>query len=67
MQLDLLNIILIIYGLYTLYGVLAKPDFYWQGRRMQRIRGVMGDDKAKTLYLVTGIIMLGVGLFGMLR
>lgn len=65
MQPNLLDILLIIFGLYYLYGVVRKPDFYWQRGRIQRTREIIGDRNTQVMYLAVGLIMLGVGIAGM--
>ncbi len=64
MTIDPLNIILILFGLFTLYGTIAQPDFYWNRGRVMRARQLMGDRNARIMYFATGLIMLGVGAWG---
>lgn len=60
----IIDIVLILFGIFTLYGVAAKPDFYWNSRRIARTRGIIGDQSTTVLYIVVGILMLGVGIWG---
>jgi hypothetical protein len=66
---DVLDVILILFGLFTLYGVLAKPDFYWNRGRIRRARDLIGDKKTHNMYLFAGVLMLifgALGAFGVL-
>ncbi|MCP5096458.1 MAG: hypothetical protein GY943_12970 [Chloroflexi bacterium] len=59
-----IDIVLILFGMFTLYGVATKPDFYWNSRRIARTRQMIGDERTSTMYIVVGILMLGVGVWG---
>lgn len=59
----LLNSIILAYGLYTLFGVIFKPDFYWNSRRLTRARGLVGDKTTARMYAVVGAIMIAVALW----
>ena len=61
---DVLNVVLILFGLFTLYGAVFQPDFYWNRGRIRRARDLIGDEKTRIMYLVTGAIMLIVGALG---
>lgn len=65
MRFDLLSIILILFGLFTLYGIHFKPDFYWERGRIRRTREIIGDRRTSILYYVVGLLMLVVGIWGM--
>lgn len=64
MQFDLLSVILILFGLFTLYGVYFKPNFYWERGRIRRTREIIGDRRTGILYYVAGLLMLAVGVWG---
>ena len=65
MQPTLIDYILVILGAYYLYGVVFKPDFFWQRGRIHRTREIMGDKNTARMYLVVALITLGFGLLGM--
>jgi hypothetical protein len=60
---EILDIILIVFGIITILGVIFKPDIYWNRGRLRQTREIIGDRNTAILYLVVGIIMLGVGLY----
>ncbi|RMD51739.1 MAG: hypothetical protein D6835_02955 [Candidatus Thermofonsia bacterium] len=60
---EILDIILIVFGIITILGVIFKPDIYWNRGRLRQTREIIGDRNTTILYLVVGIIMLGVGLY----
>ncbi|MBE2198515.1 MAG: hypothetical protein IAE79_07895 [Anaerolinea sp.] len=66
MQPTLLDIILIIFGLFTLFGVVARPGFYWERGRIRRTREIIGDKNTAIMYFVMGSIMLVIGVVGFL-
>ena len=57
----ILDIILIAYGAYTLFGLLFKPDFYWNGKLLTRAREAMGDTLAQVVYLIIAFACLALG------
>ncbi|MCA9931649.1 MAG: hypothetical protein KC419_24370 [Anaerolineales bacterium] len=61
---ELLDIIIIGAGVYTLLGVFLKFDFFWNRGRILRTRQIIGDQRTATMYLVVGLILLGVGIWG---
>lgn len=66
MQPTILDVILIIFGLFTLVGVIVKPSFYWERGRIQRTRQIIGDKNTAILYYIIGGVMLVVGVMGMM-
>ncbi len=60
-----LDVFLILFGLFTIYGAIAKPNFYWNSRRISRARKLIGDKTTQNMYVIVGIIMLIVGIVGM--
>lgn len=60
---EILDIILIVFGIITILGMIFKPDIYWNRGRMMRTREIIGDRNTTILYLVMGVIMLGVGFY----
>ena len=61
---NVIDTVLIVYGLYTLYGMTAKPDFYWQSRRIQRTRQIMGDKRTVQMYYAIAALTIVVGILG---
>lgn len=61
---DILDILLLLIGIYFLVGVIFKPSIFWEGRRILRTRGIIGDQKTLIMYAVLSIVMIGVGLWG---
>lgn len=67
MQLDLLELILLVWGAYYLYSIIFKPKFFWERARILRTREIMGDQKTLILYGVLAVLMIGVGLWSSSR
>ena len=67
MQLDLLEIILLVWGAYYLYSVIFKPTIFWERRRILRTRELIGDQRTLILYTLLAVIMIGAGVFGGFR
>lgn len=61
---ELIDIVLIAAGIYTLLGVFLKFDFFWNSGRILRTRDVIGDQRTVILYIVVGFMLLGVGIWG---
>lgn len=66
MQSNLIDIVLILFGLASLYAALVQPRFFWESNKMKQTREIMGDKNSRILYIVTGLVMLAVGLYGMM-
>ena len=58
-----LNSIIIAYGVYTLFGILVKPNFYWESKRLQMRRDRVGDRTVVRMYLFVAIFMIGLGAY----
>ena len=58
-----LNTIILVYGIYTLFGILVKPNFYWESKRLQMRRERVGDQSVVRIYLVLAIFMIGLGAY----
>lgn len=58
------DIFMVLFGSYLLYGVLFKPDFFWERRRMKLRRSVLGDKGTFRMYLILSIVMITIGLIG---
>ncbi|MBU5677686.1 hypothetical protein KQI88_14795 [Alkaliphilus sp. MSJ-5] len=54
--------ILVFIGIYFIYGVIRKPNFFWESKGTIRIRNVFGDNRARSFYILIGsfLIMLGI-------
>lgn len=61
---SLIDIILMLGGLYVLYGVTAKPAIFWERGRILRTRQIIGDRNTIIMYLIVGLVMMGVGVWG---
>ncbi len=61
---ELIDVVLIVAGIYVLAGVTFKFDLFWNRRRILRTRNVIGDQNTVIMYIIVGIIMLGVGIWG---
>ena len=61
---DILDVLLLLFGGYFLIGVIFKPSIFWESRRILRTRDIMGDQKTLMMYAVLSIIMIGVGVWG---
>ena len=66
MQANLIDIVLMLGGLFVLYGVVFKPGIFWERGRIQRTRNIIGDRNTAIMYVVVGVIMFGVGVWGAL-
>ena len=55
--------IILLYGLYTLFGILVKPDFYWESKRLQMRRERVGDQTVVRMYLILAVFMIGLGAY----
>ena len=67
MSIDLIiSYILIGYGLYALVGVIFKVDFFWNGRAFSQMRALVGDQRARLIYLILALICLGFGAFNVI-
>ncbi|MCL4265460.1 MAG: hypothetical protein KJ069_19755 [Anaerolineae bacterium] len=63
---NLLDIAIVAWGLYELFGITVKPPFYWErSRRMQRTRARLGDRKTTIFYLCFALFLLGFGLWSL--
>ena len=61
-----IDMILIVFDLFTLFGLIVKPGFYWERGRIRRTRQVIGDKNTAIMYYIIGGIMLAVGIMGMM-
>ena len=61
------DLLLLVGGVFILIAVVVKPKFFWESRGMQRRREMIGDQKTTILYIVTAVIMLAVSAWGMMR
>lgn len=59
----ILNSLILAYGLYTLFGVYFKPDFYWNSRRLTRARERVGEQTTIRMYTGVGLFMIAVALW----
>ena len=64
MQLDPMFVFAALFGLYTLIGTTFKPKFYWERPRMRHAREVLGDERTRIIYAISGGLLLIVGLAG---
>lgn len=63
---NLLDIAIIAWGLYELFGITVKPAFYWErSRRMKLARAHLGDRKTTIFYLVLALLLVGFGLWSL--
>ena len=63
---NLVDIAIIAWGLYELFGITVKPAFYWErSRRVQLARARLGDQKTTILYLVLALLLVGFGLWSL--
>jgi predicted transporter len=63
---NLLDIAIVAWGLYELFGITVKPAFYWErSRRMQLARTRLGDQNTTILYLVLSLLLVGFGLWSL--
>lgn len=61
------DLLLLIGGFFILVAVIVKPKFFWESRGIRRRREMIGDEKTVRMYVVTAVIMLAVGIWGVMR
>ena len=66
MSFEIYNYVLIVLGLFMVWGVLAKPVFYWDSRRVTLFREMVGDTIAVVVDVVIGCLLAGAGLLSAL-
>mgnify|MGYP006921589604 CR=1 FL=1 len=59
-----IDLLLLIGGVFILIAIVVKPNFFWESRGMQRRRAMIGDNKTVIMYVITAVIMLAVGIWG---
>ena len=64
---DILDILLLIIGIYFLIGVIFKPSIFWERGRVLRTRDIIGDQNTLLMYAVLSVVMIGVGIWGSFR
>ena len=64
---DILDILLLIIGIYFLVGVIFKPGIFWERGRVLRTRDIIGDQNTLLMYAVLSVVMIGVGIWGSFR
>jgi len=63
-KMEAIDIILIAAGIYVFAGVSIKFDFFWNRGRILRARNIIGDRNTVIMYVIIGIVLLGVGIWG---
>ncbi len=58
---QLLDTLITIYGVYLIFSIIVRPPFFWESRRMQQRRALIGDRNTIIIYLVIGLLLLGLG------
>ncbi|MBJ2357144.1 hypothetical protein [Sphaerochaeta sp. S2] len=66
MTMSLLNMIFIVAGLYVILGTVLKLPFYWDARKVQRMRRLLGDTITYFFNLIIGVGLFIVGLLSVL-
>ena len=61
---DILDVLLLLFGGYFLIGVIFKPGIFWENRRILRTRDIIGDQRTLMMYGALSILMIGVGIWG---
>ena len=59
-----IDIILLLVGIYILAGVTIKFDFFWNRGRILRTRNTIGDRNTTIMYIIVGIVVIGVSIWG---
>ena len=54
MSFQIYSYVFILVGIFTIWGTLAKPAFFWESRKAERTRRLIGDGPTMILYLVIG-------------
>lgn len=63
MSFEIYGYLFIAVGLFTIWGALAKPAFFWSSRKAERTRKLLGDGGSMLLYILLGG---GLSLVGVL-
>ncbi len=63
MSFEVYGYLFIAVGLFILWGVLAKPTFFWSSRIAERTRKLLGEAGTMILYLILGAALVVVGIF----
>lgn len=56
--------LLIVIGIFTLVCTYYKPSFYWESRKAQQMRKLIGDKGTEIMYYLIGLGVLVIGLLG---
>ena len=62
MSFEVYGYLFIAVGLFTLWGALAKPAFFWSSRNAERTRKLLGEGGTMLLYLILGAALVVVGI-----
>ncbi len=62
-----MGIVLVLVGVFALYGTFFKPSFYWENRKARRLRNLIGDKATSVVYYIIGMVAVVIGLLGMLN
>lgn len=63
---NLIDIAIVAWGAYELFGITLKPAFYWErSRRMQLTRARLGDRNTTIAYVLFGLFLVGYGLWSL--
>lgn len=62
MSFQVYGYLFIVVGLFILWGVLAKPAFFWSSRKAERTRKLLGEGGTMVLYLILGTALAVVGI-----
>lgn len=57
-----MGIIFVIFGVITILLTILRLPFYWDSRRVRRMRGVFGDTITMVMYLGIGILLSTIGM-----
>ncbi|MDJ0753443.1 MAG: hypothetical protein QNJ45_07990 [Ardenticatenaceae bacterium] len=62
---NLIDWIILIYGVYLIIGVIVRPPLFWDSKRMLRRRELIGDRNTAIMFAVIGLIMIALGGFNL--
>ncbi len=51
-------------AVFTLYGSIRKPAFFWEHPKARTLREIMGDKGASLFYMFLGFLFVLAALFG---
>lgn len=61
--LALLGVLVVAYSLFALYVAFAKPQKIWDMKKVQTFKRVLGEVGTTIIFTVFGVMLLGLGIW----